>query len=104
MELTIVKSDQQFINKGSCPYCGEDIVSSVVGWIEKDNGNYKAMDIEAGCQKEPDLSNESEWETWHSDHNYFLDAWEIWHPVQDAILESINKKYEFDKKDFQEQN
>ncbi|MFK7947488.1 MAG: hypothetical protein AB8G11_07860 [Saprospiraceae bacterium] len=98
--METVNAHQRFINKKSCPYCEGDLISSANSWIQKDNGNYEAMDIDVECCKEPDISNRKEWQNWYNDHNRFLDAWENWHPIQDAILKSINEKYQFNKDDF----
>lgn len=88
--------DKEFVFKNRCPYCDGDLVGSTDAWIEDDNGNLKADDLDLTCSKFPDINSsnfDAEFRDYENEHSFLV--YEYWHPLIDKIKAEINQKYTF---------
>lgn len=88
-----VKSNQVFTIKNKCPYCGANLKGSADAWEQRDDGTWKATNLDINCVTMPDADSE-QWDHWVREHTNM--PYIYWHPVIIRIENKINSLYNFE--------
>jgi hypothetical protein len=80
-----------------CPYCGASLTVQVEAWTA-DGNDWMATECNPECQAEPELDDDNpnsigDWEDFVDVHAYM--PYVYWMPVQDKLLQWLNKNYRF---------
>lgn len=80
-----------------CPICGEKvIIEEITGWVQEDDGSWRADEISINCETEPDTDSD-DWEDWHNWH------WNMpyvdWLPLSVKVEAWLAKHYRFEMAD-----
>ena len=89
--MEIVDSNN-FKHETKCPYCNKNLICSIDGMIEDDEGRWMADSILMDCETEPDIDSD-EWEKWFDLHSDMTDVYML--PVMERALSDINSNYRF---------
>jgi len=93
MKFELVPEDKEFRFKKLCPYCKADLTYRANGWVQDEQGYWKADSFDMDCHSMPQNFKSVKWDDWMELHSQMPYVHQL--PVDEAVKEKINSKYRF---------